>query len=100
MAPSQSLHPIEALKWETADKIVNAWQRYVSRMQDLERAIHLYFITEKKVMMFQIPLNRGYADKFTNGKIIASYVPQFLCLAFFGSQHVLGRASIMICIIK
>lgn len=80
MAQSQSLCPILALQWETADKIVKAWQRYVSRMQNLERAIHWYFITEKKIMMFQIPLNRRYADKFTNVQLIASYVPLFSIL--------------------
>lgn len=80
MAQSQNLHPIQTLQWETADRIVKAWQRYVARMQDLERATHWYFITEKKIMMFQIPLNRRYADTFTNGQLIASYVPLFSIL--------------------
>lgn len=48
MAQSQILHPSRALQWETADKIVKTWQCYVSRMQDLERAIQWYFITDKK----------------------------------------------------
>lgn len=49
MPQSQSLHPIQALWWETADKILKTWQWYVSRMQNLEMAIH--FITMKKKLL-------------------------------------------------
>lgn len=81
MAQSQSLHPIQALQWETADKIVKPWQCYVCRMRDLERAIHWYFITEgKKKKKNDVPNSieqKICRHTFTNGQLIASYVPLF-----------------------
>lgn len=73
----------QAFWWETADKIVKTWQSYVSRMQNLETAIHWYFITKKKTWWCSkfLRTEERNAASFKHGQLITNYI--LLCSIFW-----------------